>query len=165
MHMARYRCDVSPPLVLEYHGYRVATCPPPLNGGATVAAALQVLQQFSDDAPAADAAEQADLAADVAYADRLGRVLQCVYPRVHETVGDSPDARPAATALMSEGSGRRLAAQAAQLDPRRPYAQPPVPQPVGVRTLRQSRTANSKLPPRRARPTSWSSTRRGTWSV
>lgn len=110
---ASYEADVSAPLSVDYAGYQVATCPPPLNGGPTVAAALAALEQYEDDAASDD---------EVAFADRLGRVLQCVYPEVHEAIGDAPPARDAAIRLAGADAAREFASRAAELDPRSPYS-------------------------------------------
>lgn len=112
---AAYKAEVSEPLLVDFAGYQVATCPPPLNGGATVAAALAALNQLPLDS--------SDANIEAAQADRLGRVLQCVYPEVQEAIGDMPPARAAALQLAGQAAAERFAAHAAELDPRAPYAQ------------------------------------------
>lgn len=111
---ANYRAEVGQPLAIDYHGHRIYSCPPPLTGGITVLAALECLEQM----PPPQATSF------VEFADRSGRVLQCLYPRLRDEVGDVPSAIDACEVMLSNAQASRFAESALQLDPRDPRQDP-----------------------------------------
>jgi len=107
-----YRAEVGEPLEIEYRGYRIYSCPPPLTGGVTVLSALKCLEHMPTDSPNKD---------QVAFADGMSRALQCLYPRIRDTIADVATARGSAEELMSEKCSTELAHLAGRLDPQQPY--------------------------------------------
>jgi gamma-glutamyltranspeptidase/glutathione hydrolase len=97
------------PLVADYEGYRVHTCPPPLTGGVTVLTTLRAL----DGAAALDTTS----GRDPKYIDLVGRVLLSVYPRVDRTIADVTTATAAANELFADESVRMLQKEAEAVDP------------------------------------------------
>jgi gamma-glutamyltranspeptidase/glutathione hydrolase len=116
-----YRAEVGAPLVIRFGNCQVYSCPPPLTGGVTVLSALKCLEPLRDSIPLRD---------DVIAADRMGRVLQCIYPEISRTIADVPAASEAATRLLSDEYAREVASRAMQLDPRQPYPRARQPAPV-----------------------------------
>ncbi len=107
-----YRVEVGEPLETEYRGYRIYSCPPPLTGGVTVLSALECMEQMQPEISSEDS---------VAFADRMCRALESLYPRIDDSIADSSKARISAEVLMSDACSRYLAGVAKQLDPRKPY--------------------------------------------
>jgi len=106
-----YQAEVGEPLETEYRGYRIYSCPPPLTGGVTVLSALECLERMRSDSSSSDS---------VAYTDDICRALQCLYPRIRDTIADVSTARESAQELMSDENSTRLARFAKILDPRQP---------------------------------------------
>jgi gamma-glutamyltranspeptidase/glutathione hydrolase len=106
-----YRPQWKEPLVSDYDGHRVYTCPPPLTGGATVLAALRSLDGV--------AAMDATSGRDPKYFDLVGRVLLSIYPRVDRTIADVPTAFADAEKLFADESVRQIQDEAAAADPAR----------------------------------------------
>lgn len=114
-----YRAEVGEPLESEYRGYRIYSCPPPLTGGVTVLSALECLERMQPDGSNSD---------QVAFADDMCRALQCLYPRIRDTIADVADSRNSARELISDRTSSELARLARELDPQNPYqadARPP----------------------------------------
>ncbi len=90
--LAGYEARVSEPLGLDVHGVRVLTAPPPASGGATLLAALAALagDGWSGGSPLA-----------AGHLDRIGRVLQRIYPEIQARIADVPSARDAFHQLVS----------------------------------------------------------------
>ncbi|MCA9258212.1 MAG: gamma-glutamyltransferase, partial [Planctomycetales bacterium] len=109
--LKNYRVDVSRPLHIDFAGYQVYSCPPPLTGGATALAALKAWQ--SDSRPIATSTD---------YADRMARLLLRLYPRVQRDLADVPTAQAAAEALLSDAMARQIADEARRVDPADPYS-------------------------------------------
>lgn len=107
-----YHAEISAPLAIDYRGYRIYSCPPPLTGGATVLAALKCFEQLPQLGASAN---------EVEYADQMGHVLLGLYPRIQAAIADAPSSRSAAERLLSERAARELAELAGQIDPRSPY--------------------------------------------
>ena len=110
-----YRAEFGEPLAIDYRGYRIYSCPPPLTGGVTVLAALRAMER------------QPQFPAEtgfLSYANRMGRTLLCLYPQIQEQIGDSPDSLSSARGLLSEQAATELAFAAGRIDPRDPYPQP-----------------------------------------
>ncbi|TWU29425.1 gamma-glutamyltransferase family protein [Bythopirellula polymerisocia] len=107
-----YRAEFGDPLVIDYRGHQIYSCPPPLTGGATVLAALEAMEQ------------QPPLAAEagfLTYANRMGRTYLGLYPEIQDQIGDAETSRSAAEALLTPESAVRLAAAAQKVDPQNPY--------------------------------------------
>jgi gamma-glutamyltranspeptidase/glutathione hydrolase len=97
------------PLVADYDGYDVYTCPPPLTGGATVLASLRALDGV--------AALDTTSGRDAKYMDVVGRVLLSVYPRVDRTIADVATASADATKLFTNESIHAIQREAEAADP------------------------------------------------
>ncbi|QEG34549.1 gamma-glutamyltransferase family protein [Bythopirellula goksoeyrii] len=107
-----YQADFGEPLSVEYRGYRIYSCPPPLTGGATVLAVLKAMEQ------------QPPLGADASfltYANRMGRTLLCLYPQIQAELADADTSPSDAEAMLTQQAAERLAAAASQVDPQNPY--------------------------------------------
>ncbi len=98
--LATYRARVSEPLRLGFGGAEVLTAPPPASGGAALLAALAGLTdaEWTGTSPL----EPDDL-------DRVGRILQRIYPEIQARIADVPSAREAFYQLIgglpAQGSG------------------------------------------------------------
>jgi len=103
------------PLAINYNGFEVYSCPPPLTGGVTVLTSLRALEHL--DPLGARAARSGH------YIDQVGRVLLAVYPPVTAKIADSPKSFEAATQLLGAESSRRVAAAARDVDPADPYGE------------------------------------------
>ena len=108
-----YRPEVGRSLAIDYRGYRIHSCPPPLTGGVTVLSALKCLEQMPG--------ESHD---ETQLADRMCRSLQCLYPRIRDEIADVPSVQAAANALLSTQLTKELGQTAGRLDPQRPYDEP-----------------------------------------
>jgi len=124
-----YKLDFSPPISIDYRGYRAYSCPPPLTGGATVLATLKCLEHY----PA-----QEELSGILRLADPMGRILQCLYPHIRDTVADVPTARLDTVKMLSDQAARRFSVRAQQLDPRDPYAKRPEDAAAGIETTSEA---------------------------
>ncbi len=109
---AAYRAEVSDALAIDYRGNKVYSCPPPLTGGTTVLATLEGFEQMPQ--LGADATP-------VEFANKMGRVLLCLYPQIQEKIGDGPRALADAQQLIAVDSAVKLAASAAAVNPLAPY--------------------------------------------
>ena len=108
-----YRPRWSEPLAINYSGYEVYSCPPPLTGGITVLTSLRALEHL--DPLGARAARSGR------YIDELGRVLLALYPPVTAEIADTPRSFADARKLLGAKSCRQIAAQARAVDPTHPY--------------------------------------------
>jgi len=108
-----YRPRWNEPLAINYNGYEVYSCPPPLTGGTTVLTSLRALEHL--DPLGARAARSSR------YIDQLGRVLLTVYPPVTDQIADSPRSLDAARKLLGAETARQIAAQSRSVDPTDPY--------------------------------------------
>lgn len=108
----KYQVEVSEPLVTDYRGYTLYSCPPPLTGGITVLSALECLEQMGS---------QSEICNLVSFTDRLGRSLQCLYPTIRDTVADVPLARSSSEKLLALNESKRISNQAIHLNPSNPY--------------------------------------------
>jgi len=108
-----YRAEIGKPLEIDYRGHRVYSCPPPLTGGVTVLAALECLESMAaSNAPCANT--------EVAFTDRACRALQCLYPRIRDSIADVPTAASSAKQYLDAATATKLANAATTLDPRNP---------------------------------------------
>jgi gamma-glutamyltranspeptidase / glutathione hydrolase len=107
-----YRVEVAQPLEIEYRGYHVYSCPPPLTGGVTVLSVLECLEQMKPEVSSGD---------QIAFSDRMCRALECLYPRIDDSIADLSQSRKSAEILMDDACARYLAGVASRLDPRHPY--------------------------------------------
>ncbi|MGD9634019.1 MAG: gamma-glutamyltransferase family protein [Pirellulales bacterium] len=110
-----YKPRWSQPLVINYHGYKVYSCPPPLTGGVTVLTSLRALEHL--DPLGARATRSSH------YIDQLGRVLLAVYPPVTAEIADSPGSFAAAAKLLGAETARQIAVQSRAVDPTNPYGE------------------------------------------
>jgi gamma-glutamyltranspeptidase/glutathione hydrolase len=99
------------PLVVEFDGFRVYSCPPPLTGGVTVLASLRALDGV--------AAIDATSGRDPKYIDLVGRLLLSLYPQIDRTIADVPTALGDAEELFADESVHRIQREAAAVDPAR----------------------------------------------
>ena len=104
-----YAPRLSEPLVADYDGHRVYTCPPPLTGGVTVLATLRALDGV--------AALDTTTGRDPTYIDLVGRVLLSVYPRVTRTIADVPTAVGDARKLFADEGVRSIRQEAEAAEP------------------------------------------------
>ena len=110
------------PLAINYNGYEVYSCPPPLTGGVTVLTSLRALEHL--DPLGARAARSGH------YIDQLGRVLLELYPPITAKIADAPQSFADARKLLGAKSSREIAAQARSVNPSHPY-EDQVPAAVG----------------------------------
>jgi gamma-glutamyltranspeptidase/glutathione hydrolase len=110
--MDDFRCYAprwTEPLVVDYDGFRIYTCPPPLTGGVTVLSTLRALDGV--------AALDITSGRDPKYIDLVGRVLLSVYPRVTRTIADVPSAVADAHTLFADESVRSIRQEAEAAEP------------------------------------------------
>lgn len=113
------------PLAINFSGFEVYSCPPPLTGGTTVLTSLRALEHLNP--------LGARAARSGRYIDQLGRVLLTVYPPVTADIADSPKSFDAARKLLGAESARQIAAKSLAVDPTDPYGDG-VPAAVGEAT-------------------------------
>ncbi|MEM8945178.1 MAG: gamma-glutamyltransferase family protein [Planctomycetota bacterium] len=106
-----YQAEFGNPLSIDYRGYRIYSCPPPLTGGVTVLSTLRCVEQMRPNATAANFA---------AFTDDVCRSLQCLYPRIRDTIADVSASHDAAAELIALTTATQLANSARELDPRNP---------------------------------------------
>ena len=94
-----YRAELSPPLEIEYRGRKICTAPPPLTGGAIMAATLKAGE---DQKPAEAGANSA------ARIDSAARIFRVIYPHVASTAGDSAQSRGDVEHLLSASQIAKL---------------------------------------------------------
>lgn len=106
-----YRAEYGSPLEIDYRGFKIYSCPPPLTGGVTVLSGLKCLEAMREER----------VQDEVIFTDGMCRALQCYYPAIRDTVADVFLARNACEFLIDEQSGRKYSEMAQRLDPSRPY--------------------------------------------
>lgn len=104
--LASYEARVSEPLRLDFRGVEIVTAPPPASGGATLLAALAALAGME---------WSGESLLDPGNLDRIGRVLQRLYPEIQARIADVPSAgdrfyeligtRPTEPASATSGAG------------------------------------------------------------
>ncbi len=90
-----YKANFVEPLLIQYKGRTVYSCPPPLTGGVTVLMALDILEEYNWDGYSAQ---------DPRTLHRVGGVLREVYPQVTRDIGDHPESPARALALLEDGN-------------------------------------------------------------
>jgi gamma-glutamyltranspeptidase / glutathione hydrolase len=104
-----YKPRSSEPLAIDFDGYRIYSCPPPLTGGTTVLTALRAIEGV--------AALDTTNGRDPKYMDLVGRALLAIYPRVGKSVADVSSASGDAKSLLADKSVHKIQEEAAALDP------------------------------------------------
>jgi gamma-glutamyltranspeptidase/glutathione hydrolase len=100
---ARYEARLTPPLSLDFRGYRILAAPPPAQGPALFLTIMKVLEdEMFGGGPLRTPANL----------DRIGRVLRVVAPRVSRSVGDAANSRVLVEQLFAPDSIREIRAQA-----------------------------------------------------
>ena len=97
-----YRAEITEPLEIDYRGRKICTAPPPLTGGAIVAAALKAGEDDESAEAGANSAARIDAAA---------RIFRAVYPRVAGAAGDNPQSRGDVEHLLQEKQIAELRAE------------------------------------------------------
>jgi gamma-glutamyltranspeptidase/glutathione hydrolase len=109
--LAHYQPRFLEPLVGTYHGYTLATSPPPLTGGATLLASLECLadQSWSGTRPR-----------DAKYIDSVSRVLEQVYPQVAASAADFPGSYQRVEQMLGPENIHAMETRAHESDPKKP---------------------------------------------
>ncbi len=106
-----YRAEYGQPLEIDYRGFKIYSCPPPLTGGVTVLSVLKCLEAMHSES----------IQDHAAFTDGMCRALQCYYPAIRDTVADVFLARNACEFLMDDNSVRKYSELAKGLNPEQPY--------------------------------------------
>lgn len=109
-----YRAEIVEPLEISYRDGKILTSPPPLTGGAIMAAVLEVLEETAPAGEGANSAQRVDTAA---------RAFRAVYPQVASIAGDHAQSRGDVQHMLSPAGIQALRKEMAggESEPGKPF--------------------------------------------
>ncbi len=112
--LAGYQAEFKKPMSANFLNYQVYSGPAPTNGGATMILSLLAMENWN---------WKGNQLRNGANLDRLGRILQQVYPLIQGNVGDVPDVNKRISRILHKSTIESIRQRATDANPEYPYTE------------------------------------------